>query len=132
MTTYFTVQAMVRGYHIYKEIWESSVREQLICEIEETNRQDSHVVAVVKSRTVVGHVPQNISLICTLFLHWTGSSICCEVTGERRYSWDLPQGGLDVPCKLHFKGTSETYRQSAAKAEKLIRRILQDLVTDNL
>ena len=53
MTTYFTVEAMVRGYHIYKEIWESSVGEQLICEIEETNRYDSHAVAVVKSRTVV-------------------------------------------------------------------------------
>ena len=103
MTTYFTVEAMVRGYHIYKEIWESSVGEQLICEIEETNRHDSHAVAVVKSRTVVGHVPRKISLICTLFLRRTGSSICCEVTGERRYSWDLPQAGLDFPANCTSK-----------------------------
>ena len=26
------------------------------------------------------------------------------MTGTRRYSSDLPQGGLEVPCTLLFKG----------------------------
>ena len=36
-----------------------------------------------------------------------------------------------LPCKLHFKGTSETCRQSAAKAEKLIRHILPEATRRN-
>ena len=28
----------------------------------------------------------------------------CEVTGSRRASVDLPQGGLEVPCTLKFVG----------------------------
>ena len=29
---------------------------------------------------------------------WRGT-ICCEVTGTRCYSEDLPQGRLEIPCK---------------------------------
>ena len=39
-----------------------------------------------------------------MFLGKSGSSITCKVTGSRRYSSDLPQGGLEVPCTLEFKG----------------------------
>ena len=33
-----------------------------------------------------------------------GGTISCEITGRRKYSHDLPQGGLEVPCVLTFKG----------------------------
>ena len=39
-----------------------------------------------------------------MFLGKSGLSISCIVTGPRRYSSDLPQGGLEVPCTLEFKG----------------------------
>ena len=39
-----------------------------------------------------------------MFLGKSGSSISCTVTGPRRYSRDFPQGGLEVPCTLEFKG----------------------------
>ena len=39
-----------------------------------------------------------------MFLGKSGSSISCVVTGPRRYSRDLPQGGLEIPCTLEFKG----------------------------
>jgi len=56
-------------------------------------------VAVVKNVNIVGHVPRTISAVCSLFL-CRGGSIGCLVTGSRCYSWDLPQGGLEIPCKL--------------------------------
>lgn len=28
----------------------------------------------------------------------------CTITDNRRFSEDLPQGGLEVPCKLRFRG----------------------------
>lgn len=31
-----------------------------------------------------------------------GGDITCKVTGNRQYSCDLPQGGLELPCKLTF------------------------------
>ena len=34
-----------------------------------------------------------------------GGLIKCEINGHRRYSSDLPQGGLELPCLLTFVGS---------------------------
>ena len=49
-------------------------------------------------------MPRKISAICSLFLRRYGI-ISCQVTGARKYSEDLPQGGLEVPCRLTFEGS---------------------------
>ena len=73
--------------------------------IEAENRREgvqqprSNAVAVERSGVTVGHVPRRISSICSMFLR-RGGRIDCEITGDRRYSEDLPQGGLEIPCKL--------------------------------
>ena len=46
--------------------------------------------------TVVGHIPHKIAAASALFLARKGT-ICCEVTGTRCYSEDLPQCGLEIP-----------------------------------
>ena len=51
--------------------------------------------------TLVGHVPRTISTLCSMFL-LRGGRIEYEVIGARRYSRDLPQGGLELPCILTF------------------------------
>ena len=90
-------------HHIYQEIWSSSIGEVLLSEREPLNDADRYAVAVIKDGVVVGHVPRKFSRMCSLFLA-RGGVIYCKVTGERRYSIDLPQGGLEVPCKLLFAG----------------------------
>ena len=40
-------QSMVRGYHIYKDIWDA-VGEEFLCKREDGNRVDSFAVAVAK------------------------------------------------------------------------------------
>ena len=72
-------------------------------EIEENNRYDSYVVVVVKTKTVVGNVTQNMSLIYNMFLCWSGSFICCKVTGERHYYCNQQQGGVEIPSNCYFK-----------------------------
>ena len=67
----------------------------------------------------VGHVPRKLSSICSLFIR-RGGSISCRVTGSRRFSEDLPQGGLEIPCLLIFQGSMK----DAMKAEKLVRSAL--------
>jgi hypothetical protein len=86
----FSVEAMVRGYHVYQGIWIPTAGEQLPCRKENGNIQDPFSVAVIDGTDVVGHVPKKISSICSMFLQ-RGGTILCEITSpNRRYSVDLP------------------------------------------
>ena len=82
-------------------MWTSTVGEELYCQHERDNFKDLFAIAVMKESLIVGHVPKNISPICSVFLQ-SSSMITCKVTGNRQYSPDLDQGGLEVPCKLSF------------------------------
>lgn len=93
----------VRGYHVYKTIWNPSVGDDFNCEREEGNTEDPYAVAVMYSGGIVGHVPRVISAACSLFLERSGT-INCRIIGSRRYSIDLPQGGLELPCQYTFQG----------------------------
>ena len=53
-------------------------------------------VAVCNGDIVIGHVPRKISSVCSLYI-CRGGEIHCRVTGFRRFSADLEQGGLEVP-----------------------------------
>ncbi len=106
----YSFDSCIRGHHVSKEFWTPSLNERLLCEKEEGNTSDVYAVAVKENNRIVGHVPRTISAVCSLFLDREGTTITCVVTGSRRYSSDLPQGGLEVPCKLTFKG-SEKYLQ---------------------
>ena len=83
-----------------------------------------HAVAVKKvidgNLTVVGHVPHRISSICSIFLR-CGGAINCTVDGFHRYSSDIPQGGLEIPCVLTFTAQSSI---EGNKVEKLIESAL--------
>ena len=80
---------------LYQGIWDADLGEQLPCQREPMNSKDPFAVAVVKSHVTVGHIPRKISSICSMFLRH-GGTINCRVTASRRYSRDLPQGGLEV------------------------------------
>ena len=60
-------------------------------------------MSVQHSNTVVEHVPKKISAACSLFLQRAGR-IHCIVVGVRRFSVDMPQGGLEVPSTYEFLG----------------------------
>ena len=98
------VDGCVRGFHVYQEIWTPVIGECLHCKRERDNAEDRHAVAVCKSvDVVVGHVPRSISCLCSAFIR-RGGTIDCTIEGTRRYSSDLPQGGMEIPCKYIFKG----------------------------
>ena len=84
---------------------------------EEDNTYDPFTVAVKKSSTeVVGHMPKLVSAAASLFIR-KGGNIMCIVTGRRKFSGDLPQGGLELPCNYIFSGSSE----DIAKVKKLLQ-----------
>ena len=110
---------MVRRYHVYEEIWDASIGEELLCAREPTNPCDPFAVTVVKSNQTVGHVPLKISSVCSLFLRH-GGTIMCKITGRRRHSKDLAQGGLEIPCTFTFEGGLK----DITKVEKCIQKSL--------
>ena len=100
----------IRGFHVYKDVWDAVVGEELECERERRNNYDRYAVAVKRNGDVVGHLPRKFSRICALFIK-RGGLISCTATGSRsrRCSADLQQGGLEIPCLVTFagKGTRE-------------------------
>ena len=48
----FSVEAMVRGYHIYRDVRTAEVNEELRCQREPFNASDPFTVTVVKEDTV--------------------------------------------------------------------------------
>ena len=80
--------------------------EKLPCREESNNIHDMYAVSVEREClgecSIVGHVPKAISTPSHLFLR-KGGKITCEMSGPREFSRDLPQGGLDVPCRYIFE-----------------------------
>ena len=118
-----TTDTVIRGHHIYKEIWTPSIGEVLQCEKEEGNSHDLYAVAVKKLDLIVGHVPRTISTLCHLFLS-RGGIITCTIRDTRKFSDDLPQGGLEVPCQLTFRGDKSAIEK--------VKRLLHDKPKDQL
>ena len=79
------MESCVRGCHIYQELWEAVIGEELQCQRERANPADNYAVVVRKGRTVVGHLPRRLARLCALFIR-RGGSIHCSPTGKRSYS----------------------------------------------
>ena len=67
-TTAIEIASFVRGVHAYKDIWEPREGEVLLPKCEPENLQDKFAVAVMRSGTVVGHVPKNLVPVFFSFL----------------------------------------------------------------
>ena len=114
----FEIASCVRGHHVYQEQWTAAVREILECKRERGNATDMYAVSVTKQGTIVGHLPRKISRVCALFIR-RGGKICCQITARRRHSSDLPQGGLEIPCRLLFYGKDEEIKKLRLITNKL-------------
>lgn len=102
----------VRGYHVYQSIWLPSIGEIVDCHRERGNATDRYAIKVMKNDDIVGHLPKKISTLCSLFIR-RGGLIKCEVTGLKRYSQDLVQGGLEIPCDLIFEGKEKDIKKQS-------------------
>ena len=118
----FRMDLCIQGYHVYEEIWIAVFGEELNTEREIDNIVDRYAVAIKKdSGEIVGHLPKKISQMCSMFIQEVGE-ILCIVIGNRRYSSDLAQGGLEIPCTLLFRG-EEKYIQKLKKLICIINKL---------
>ena len=56
----FTVDSVIRGHHVYKDIWTPYVGEELFLEQEQGNQHDFYATTVKKNGVVVGRVPREL------------------------------------------------------------------------
>ena len=100
---FVTVSCVVRGYHVYKEIWKPDAGEEFVCRTEEGNVHDRKAVAVCSpDGTIVGHLPHEISNLCFHFIQH-GGEIVGETTGTRQHT-KADCGGMEIPCLLTLSG----------------------------
>ena len=59
----FELSSAVRGYHVYRDIWEPSVGEKLVARREFDNQFDKFAVKVLNGEETVGHLPREYSRI---------------------------------------------------------------------
>ena len=71
----YEMESWVCAYHVYEDLWDVSIREDILCEREPFNDEDRYVVVVRK-----------IPRIYSLFLARSGA-ITCTCIGGRRYSY---------------------------------------------
>ena len=96
----FEFDSVVRGHHIYKTVWTPVIDEMLQVAQEDTNEHDEYPVAITKAGYIIGHVPRELSRICTFFLmHGT---ITCRIIGHRKKGV-----GLKVPCVYTFTSSQK-------------------------
>ena len=55
----FSVKAMVRGYHAYKDVWAATIGQQLPCKSELGNAKDAFAVTVLKDGVIIGETRKN-------------------------------------------------------------------------
>ena len=75
--------SFIRGLHAHEHIWQPRVGEVLILKREPENSHDKFAVAVVKSDSVVGHVPYEIASVISHFLKRDFNKGTAEITGCR-------------------------------------------------
>ena len=106
----FTIEAMIRSYHVYKDIWNVMLDEELQSQMESGYITDPFAVAVIRDRNIVVHVPRNISFVCSLFLQSNYGSLVCHITGSMRF--------VKICCRRH---SNPIYHDLCKRGQKFSR-----------
>ena len=63
---------------------------------------DKYAIVVKNGEQTVGHVPMFLSKLKFFFLR-NGGKVSIKVNGQKMYSVELKQGGLELPAELTFR-----------------------------
>ena len=93
----------VKGYHVYKNIWEPIVNEELEAGMEPDNVMDKYAVCVKRNTSIVGHLPldknRKLAKMISYFLRADQDAEWkVVITGKEVNLGD--GNGIQVLCKL--------------------------------
>ena len=108
LSSSFAINSVVRGYHVYKDIWTSTRGEELQCQRETGNAHDLYAVSVTRRGNIVRDVSHKFSIVCNLlirklslqfqpfpFLYGAGTSLDCQSCLFLCYPHDLSNSRID-------------------------------------
>ena len=80
----FSVEAMVRGYHVYKDIWTAVVGEEFPCKRETGDTFDPFAVAVMRGDNYChqSHSEKDLIHLLPLFAQGLGRSLRFEASAK--------------------------------------------------
>jgi len=84
-----THQSVIRGHHIYKDIWSPYIGEHLTLHREDSKTHDRHAVYLMKDNCAVGHVPRELSRVFWYFFVMGGSLLYHPLRHRRIISYML-------------------------------------------
>ena len=120
----FSAACCIRGYHIYNWAqWTAEIGSILTSEPEKRPGalvEDRYAIAIISNNQTVGRVPKFLSNLTFFFLKH-GGTLTVKVMGERRYSFDLAQRGMEIPAEFIYK--SEKKELSDQMKEKTLEEI---------
>ena len=96
MPAVLNVNTTVRGYHVYRTVWNPTIGEGFVVLHQPGNDHDHHAMGVYRvdePGLIVGHIARENSRISHYFTMHDGK-ITREVTGPRRYCREV--GGMHV------------------------------------
>ena len=118
------IECCVRGHHVYENNWNAKTGSKLKpCHEKRPSAlvEDKYAMALKFNDTTVGHVPKFLSKITYFFLK-LGGDLTVKITGQRRYSRDLDQGGMELPGTYVFTSTDT---EMHAKLEMLVKEAME-------
>ena len=89
--------------------------------------EDKYAMALTFNDTTVGHVLKFLSKITHFFLKLRGDLVM-KITGQRRYSQELDQGGMELPRTYVFTSTDA---EMHAKLEMLVKEPMEQYNNKN-
>ena len=97
----FVFSSAVRGFHVYRDIWNPTENEELECLYERNNMFDPFAIKTCRQLDgiLVGHLPREISRP-TKFLLDRGATIQATLSATHYRRSPLFQGGLEIPCNI--------------------------------
>ena len=102
-TTYENVKfsCAIRGYHVYRNVWQPKKNETLQYDHESDNDYDLFVTKTCRDAEfhpqIVGHLPLEISRL-TKFLLNLAATITATLSSTHYRRSPLVQEGLEIPC----------------------------------
>ena len=107
---------VITGYHVYKDVWDPILYEELVCEREPQNAHDQNAIKLLKGGVIVGHVLRHFSRLFW-YLLLAGTRITATVIGARQH---LRNNGLEVPCRYKLKGPKSSMMKAGVDNKRCL------------
>ena len=94
----------IRGYHVYRIVWQPKENETLQCAHESDNDHDLFAIKTCRDiefhPQIVGYLPLEFSRFTTFFLD-RGATITATLSSTHYRRSPLVEGGLEIPCAVN-------------------------------